>query len=272
MTICRRRRRWLRVKQGFTPPELRCACSGLRILATHTNILAQRLTPTLPFVAFRSAKAHYCPEAKNDDPRILMRHQRTRDQTAVESQLRIIGGQLRGRTVHFNGDPGMRPMKERVRESVFNLVGPDVRGKTVIDLFAGTGAMAFESLSRGAETAICIERRFPNARTITDTANELGLGERITVTPGDAFIWPKRHLPKTPPAWLVFCCPPYEFFVTRRDDMLKLISLIWNEAPLESVFVVESDERFSPTDLPNPEIWDSRTYLPATISIARKRK
>ena len=189
---------------------------------------------------------------------------------SVESQLRVIGGKLRGRTIHYNGDSGLRPMKDRVREAVFNLVGPSVVDKTVIDLFAGTGAMAIESLSRGAQSAICIERRFPNARTITETAESLGVLEQMTVTAGDAFIWVKRHLPGIASPWLIFCCPPYELYVSRHDDMLELIRTSWDKAPPESVFVVESDEGFSPTELPEAATWDTRQYLPAIISIARK--
>jgi 16S rRNA (guanine966-N2)-methyltransferase len=232
-------------------------------LGTHINILAERFQPT--------QRRGLLPQVVESE--ISMRHKQPRDSTtkSVDSQLRIIGGSLRGRTVHYNGDAGLRPMKDRTRESVFNLIGPDVVGKTVIDLFAGTGAMAFESLSRGAGAAICIERRFPNARTITETADVLKIGARLSVTPGDTFIWAKRHLPKSSPAWLVFCCPPYEFYATRRDEMLKLINTVWDEAPLGSVFVVESDERFSPDQLPHPDKWDNRTYLPAVISIARKR-
>ena len=73
--------------------------------------------------------------------------------------LRIIGGRWRGRTIRYDGDPATRPMKDRVREAVFNRIGPAVRDKTVVDLFAGTGAMAFESLSRGSTNAILVEQR-----------------------------------------------------------------------------------------------------------------
>ncbi len=60
--------------------------------------------------------------------------------------LRIIGGVHRGRKLEYSGDPRTRPMKDRVREAVFNLLGPDVAGKYVIDLFAGTGALGLEAL------------------------------------------------------------------------------------------------------------------------------
>ena len=82
--------------------------------------------------------------------------------------LRIIGGRFRGRKLAYSGDPRTRPMKDRVREALFNLLGRAVEGKTAIDLFAGTGALAFEALSRGAARAVAIELHRPTARLILD--------------------------------------------------------------------------------------------------------
>ena len=70
--------------------------------------------------------------------------------TPVTGTLRVIGGVLRGRLIAYSGEMCTRPMKQRVREATFNLLGPRVVGTQVIDLFAGTGALAWEALSRGA--------------------------------------------------------------------------------------------------------------------------
>ena len=72
---------------------------------------------------------------------------------------RIIGGDLRGRWIEFEPSGRTRPMKDRVRETLFDLLGIDVRGTIAVDLFAGTGALAFEALSRGAATAVLAGRR-----------------------------------------------------------------------------------------------------------------
>lgn len=194
----------------------------------------------------------------------------------VETRLRIIGGELRRRTIQYNGDSGLRPMKDRVRESVFNLIGPRVVGKHVVDLFAGTGAMTFESLSRGAKDATLFERKFPIARTIEATAAELGLTSRIKVHVGDTFIWAKRRLSAAEIPWLVFCCPPYEFYSSRQEDMFDLVKQVWLAAPPESLLVIESDERINPSillkdDELNGSEWDVRPYPPAVIAIVEKR-
>src|SRR5271165_4697735 len=77
--------------------------------------------------------------------------------------VRIIGGKFRRRKLEYSGDLRTRPMKDRVREALFNLLGTAVEGKLAIDLFAGTGALALEAISREATRAIFIERHQPTA-------------------------------------------------------------------------------------------------------------
>jgi len=73
-------------------------------------------------------------------------------------ELRIIGGALRGRKWTFPDIPGLRPTPDRVRETLFNWLAPHLPGKRVLDLFAGSGALGFEALSRGAVSAVLVER------------------------------------------------------------------------------------------------------------------
>ncbi|MCB9922964.1 MAG: RsmD family RNA methyltransferase [Planctomycetaceae bacterium] len=183
--------------------------------------------------------------------------------------LRVIGGDLGGRSFRYNGDAGLRPMKDRVREAVFNLIGPATNGMEVIDLFGGTGAMAFEALSRGAISARIVERRFPNAKTITENAESLGIANRIMVQAGDAFIVHKTLSPPSVPA-LIFICPPYDFYVSRTEETLALISKMCEIAPSSSLILVESDGRFDTELLPNAMAWDVRTYAPAVIALHEK--
>src|SRR5687768_13415002 len=85
------------------------------------------------------------------------------DDASRAGKLRIVGGKFRHRLIEYSGDERTRPMKDRVREAVFNLIGPRVVGKRAIDLFAGTGAIGLEALSRGASHAVLLERHFPTA-------------------------------------------------------------------------------------------------------------
>ena len=183
------------------------------------------------------------------------------------AKLRIIGGKHRGRLIDYSGDERTRPMKDRVREAVFNLVGPRVVGKLAIDLFAGTGALGLEALSRGAAKAIFLERHFPTAAIIRRNAATLGVADQCTVLPADTFIWARRDLPATELPWLVFCSPPFEFYASRRDDMLRMLQRLSEAAPPGSVLVVEADEGFDFSALPQPQDWDLRSYPPAFVGI-----
>jgi len=197
--------------------------------------------------------------------------------------LRIIGGRLRGSKIAYNGDPGTRPMKERVREAAFNLIGPSIQGTWAIDLFAGTGALGLEALSRGAARATFIERHRPTAKTLLDNIAALGVEDRSNVVQSDTFYW-ARSLPGSlreglgesslpaagELAWAVFCSPPYALYRERTEDMLGLVAACMDHAPAGSCVVVEADEAFDYGRLPRPDTWDVRRYAPAVLGIWRK--
>lgn len=209
------------------------------------------------------------------------KHQRPRagiaKATPVTGTLRVIGGTLRGRPIAYSGELCTRPMKQRVREAMFNLLGPRVIGTHVFDLFAGTGALAWEALSRGAQRATLIERHFPTARLIRDNAAALGLTDRMDVVPGDTFVWGKRLVARGAAEsgespWLVFCSPPYDLYVSQLQPMLELLQKIVAVAPPLSVVVVEADERFDPGNLPTLFAWDIRNYPPAVLAVGEQRR
>ncbi|MEN6450325.1 MAG: RsmD family RNA methyltransferase [Thermoguttaceae bacterium] len=200
------------------------------------------------------------------------RQNRTTKPTAAQAVvgLRIIGGCFRGRRLQYSGQLRTRPMKDRLREAVFNLLGPSVRGKHAIDLFAGTGALGLEALSRGAARATLIEQHHPTAAIIRQNVAELGVQGQTEVAIGNVFIWMRRKPELGDSPWLVFCSPPYDFFVERTDEMLELISGLMAAAPAGSVFVVEADDRFDFAQLPEASGWDVRSYPPAVVGILHK--
>ena len=142
----------------------------------------------------------------------------------------------------------------------------------MFDLFAGTGAMGLEALSRGASQAVFVERHFPSAKIIRENISSLG-ELNAEVEAADSFFW-FRQFQKRPEdwptqPWVVFFCPPYAFFEERPDDMLDMIRFFYREAPAESVLVVESDSRFDPSCLPDSDLWRRRQYAPALLSVIR---
>ncbi len=184
--------------------------------------------------------------------------------------LRIIGGRFRGRRLHYGGDPRVRPMKDRVREAVFNLLGSDVRGKHAVDLFAGTGALGLEAISRGALHATFIEQHYPTAEVLRRNIAELGIGPICEVVTGNTFRRARWEHALTADPWLVFSSPPYAFYVERLDEMLGLLGGLMQEAPGGSAVVVEADRGLDFGVLPDAARWDVRQYPPAIIGVYRK--
>lgn len=184
---------------------------------------------------------------------------------------RIIGGELRGRRLPHLPGGGTRPMKDRVRESLFDLIGTAVRGTLAIDLFAGTGALGFEALSRRASRCVFAERHFPTADALRRTARELGVADRCEVRPGDVLLWPRRFpaLPTDAP-WLVFVSPPWAMFAAtdpRHAELLALVTAVRGAAPAGSTLVVEADAGFDPATLPDATRWESRAIPPAVLHL-----
>lgn len=164
-------------------------------------------------------------------------------------------------------------MKDRVREAVFNLLGKPTSSVLGIDLFAGTGALAFEILSRGAGSAICIERHRPTAEIILESARTFAVESRLEVSMADTFYWWRicqrdAPLPVDRP-WWVFCCPPYDLYEDEPEQLDGLLHEMWSQAPGDSWLVVEGDKRFEPKRLPEAT-WDFRRYSPAWIYLAQK--
>lgn len=121
------------------------------------------------------------------------------------SQLRIIGGQWRGRRLPILAQPGLRPTPDRVRETLFNWLAPIITGARCLDVFAGSGALGFESASRGASTVILIERAPQVAQQLRINAQMLSAACLDIVT-ADALIWLSGA---GQPFEVVFLDPPY---------------------------------------------------------------
>lgn len=123
--------------------------------------------------------------------------------------MRVVGGRLRGRKLLPIRGSAIRPTADRVREAVFNIIAPEIRGAQVLDLFAGTGAMGIEALSRGASSAIFIDTRKASLAVVRRNIDLLGLGNQSRVILWDA----ARNLnclrTGTPEIDLVFMDPPY---------------------------------------------------------------
>lgn len=189
--------------------------------------------------------------------------------------IRIIGGDLGGRKLSYTGDLRTRPMKDRIRQTVFDLLGPRVKKKWAIDLFAGSGALGIEAISRGAIGATMIEQHFPTAGIIRENVRSLDIEDKVDIVAANVFIWAIRE-PKLPAdtPWVVFCSPPWSFFTERLEEMTALMGGLFERSPEGSILMVESDTTFDhvwPSEsLPETSQWDIRPYPPAVLAIAVK--
>lgn len=169
---------------------------------------------------------------------------------------RIIAGRLGGRSVPGPSGKGTRPTSDRVREALFSrLEGWDaLEGARVLDLFAGTGALAFESLSRGATSAVLVEKHAPMARSLRSTAADLGLAEvcDIRSARAESVIEQLRHeaTQHAGPFGLVFLDPPYDM---ETGDLEQLLGTLCPVLAEEALVVVERSRRSA--DVAWPEGW-----------------
>ncbi len=190
------------------------------------------------------------------------------------SKLRIIAGTHRGRRIEYNGDPATRPMKERTREAVFSLLGGYLHDTFAIDLFGGTGVLAFEAVSRGSVQASILELSRLSVSSIVANLTAIGIDDKVTVHNVDTLRWLRslemniQSWPALP--WVVFCCPPYRLWESDGERLADGLRSMYAAAPSGSQFVCETDATFD-LALSIPELpWDIRHYPPAFVGVCSK--
>lgn len=164
------------------------------------------------------------------------------------NQLRIIAGEWRGRKLSFANVEGLRPTPDRVRETLFNWLAPLIEGARCLDLFAGSGALGLEALSRGADEVIMLDQSAKVIKQLKDNLSLLNC-DRATVKQGDAL----HYLQQSPEKGfdVVFLDPPY------RKNLLspsidKLQQHGWLKNGTRVYLEVESEAELPPL----PDNWE----------------
>jgi 16S rRNA (guanine966-N2)-methyltransferase len=165
----------------------------------------------------------------------------------VTGQLRIIGGTWRGRKIDFVAAPGLRPTPNRIRETLFNWLAPVIRDARCLDLFAGSGALGLEAVSRGAASCVLVESNAEVAALLRSQAGRLA-AERVEVVTADALQWLS-----TPPRRfdIVFLDPPFQG--TSLAECLHRLELGSWLAPAAWIYVESAPE--SEPELPAGWHW-----------------
>lgn len=146
----------------------------------------------------------------------MSRTQKGKKTSSRESTLRIIAGEWRGRKVSFHAAEGLRPTNDRVRETVFNWLMHEIPDARCLDLFAGSGALGFEALSRGASQVIMVELNKSVANEIKKNLSDLN-ANNATVIQKDAIKWLAESTPKHP-FDVIFLDPPFN-----QELLIKVI-------------------------------------------------
>jgi 16S rRNA (guanine966-N2)-methyltransferase len=182
--------------------------------------------------------------------------------------MRIIAGQRRGHKIDGpRASANTRPTSDLVRESLFNILGELVIDRTVIDLFAGTGALGLEALSRGAGRAIFVEKDRECVGLIHRNVATLRYEDRATVRHADAYRWARTFQPADDHAVVVLLDPPYQDYDRREKVLNQTIAQLVGKMPAGSVIVLEGGRVLDERVLADVESWDIRRYSSTQIAI-----
>ena len=172
--------------------------------------------------------------------------------------MRVVSGVYGGRRLKAPPGTDTRPTADRVREALFSILGP-VSGLSVLDLYAGSGALGIEALSRGAAKVVFVESARRAADVIEENLTALG-AQGGEVVPHDVLAWLRAA--DDPAFDLVFCDPPYDAAVRIAKPLTELLPHV---AAQHALIVIESSKR-NPLVLDLPLV-DERTYGDTRIAI-----
>jgi 16S rRNA (guanine(966)-N(2))-methyltransferase RsmD len=183
--------------------------------------------------------------------------------------LRVIAGSARGRKLEQPPRDTTRPLTDRAREALFNILTPRLRGARVLDLFAGSGAVGIEALSRSAEQATFVEMDGAAARVIQSNLDHLGFGDDGEVVRGDAVAWigcgqgPFDLVFSGPPQWQGLWARSLQALDAAAPTLLAADGIVVSQCdPSEAK--AEDDLR-----LTNLEQTDQRTYGKVLLTFHR---
>lgn len=177
--------------------------------------------------------------------------------------MRIIAGSAKGSQIFSPKGQQTRPTQDRVRESLFNILQRDIPNAHVLDLFAGSGALALEALSRGAEDAVLVDRSYEAIQCIHRNIKKLNFGMNTQVMQCDWKIAVQKLSQQKCTFSLVFLDPPY----CRTDIVIILDTMLSARILTDGALVVVEHQKGEALSLTTPfELRDSRIYRDTEIS------
>lgn len=157
-------------------------------------------------------------------------------------ELRIIGGRWRGRKLSFDALPGVRPTPDRVRETLFNWLQPWVSGSRCLDMFAGSGVLGFEALSRGASSVVFIDQQTKIVDRLNEQADKFGADNQSFIC-ANACHWLQQS-PDNSAFDIIFVDPPF-----KQDLIKKSLACVVPHCSDHARIYVESEKALNVKDL-----------------------
>jgi 16S rRNA (guanine(966)-N(2))-methyltransferase RsmD len=177
----------------------------------------------------------------------------------MRTQIRIVAGTLRGRKLTCTVSSNLRPTPQRAREALFSILGNAVPDRAFFDVFAGTGVVGMEALSRGATNASFVERDFRLIDELERHLKQLQLGDQSRIVRADVYRWAERWQPPAE-AVNVFLSPPFADLEGKADEMLALVETMQARLHPGSVLVLQAEKADLLERLPDRAAWDERRY------------
>jgi 16S rRNA (guanine(966)-N(2))-methyltransferase RsmD len=184
----------------------------------------------------------------------------------MRTQLRIVAGSLKGRRLTYTPDPHLRPTPDLVREALFSILGNAVPGRPFFDLFAGTGAVGMEALSRGAAPVTLVEKGAQAVGAIIHHLRTFGVADQAVVQRADVYRWIERWQPPGEPV-NVFLGPPFPDFERCPEALHQALAELQRKTASGSILVLQNEKTLITDGLPDPQHWDHRQYGRNRLSI-----
>lgn len=184
----------------------------------------------------------------------------------MRTQLRIIAGSLKGRRLTYTVASNLRPTPDRVRGALFSILGGAMPGRPFLDLFAGTGVVGMEALSRGAVPVTLVEWDVQATAAIIRYLQTFGVAEQATVHRADVYRWIARWQAPSEPV-TAFLGPPFPDFERRPEDLFQALADLQQKVAPGSVLVLQNESVWTPDGLPDPGPWEHRQYGRNRLSI-----
>ena len=177
----------------------------------------------------------------------------------MKTQIRIVAGSLRGRKLTCTVNANLRPTPQRVREALFSILGNAVPDRPFFDVFAGTGVVGLEALSRGASSVSFVERDFRLIGDLERHIEAFGVADKARIVRSDVYRWIERWQAPDEPV-TVFLSPPFADLERRLDELLGAITQLQQKVAAGSVIVLQSESKATLDELPARTAWDERRY------------